>query len=124
MMRGSLKPLLRMFVDTPAFCQNIESVVLSSTLPAREYTVYEPLRIWTTWPGPTEAPMSGGVRVHGCEQEVPVNWLAISPASPPSARDGVAESIINRHDHCQTHDVDLWYMWFVPGYWHALRPCS
>jgi hypothetical protein len=43
MMRGSLRPVSTMLDDTPAFFQKVESVVLSSTAPAREYTVKEPL---------------------------------------------------------------------------------
>src|SRR5271169_6882432 len=101
MTRGSLRPVVTMFASVGSvLVQKLASLVLSSTAPCREYTVKEPLSIWITWPGPTEAPMSGGVRVHGDPQAVPWNCLAISPPPPLScASDGIAESMISRHDH-------------------------
>src|SRR5271165_1799380 len=112
MMRGSVRPVLTMLAGTPAFSQKVESVIPVgvSSLPAREYTVKEPLSIWTTWFGPTEPPMSGGMGpVPGGSSGprlTPRNWLTISPPSPPWASDGVAESMISRHDHNQTHDIN------------------
>jgi len=57
MMRGSLSPVPTMAASVWSvglvLVQKLESLIRSSTAPCREYTVKEPLSIWTTWPGPT-----------------------------------------------------------------------